>query len=137
VVAKEARVVEEVVINKQVSERTETVRDTVRRTDVVVEDLSGQDDLKTRRDRYAQYEPEFRQNYGKTFANSEYDYDTVAPAYQFGTELGSLEQHRDKDWQTLESDARLHWEKKSPGTWERMKDSIRYAWERVRASVSG
>ena len=135
VVAKEARVVEEVVINKQVSERTETVRDTVRRTDVVVEDLSGQDDLQSRRDRYAQYEPEFRQNYSKTFANSEYDYDTVAPAYRLGAELGDLE--RDKDWQTLESDARTHWEKKSPGTWDRMKDSIRYAWERVRASMSG
>jgi len=37
VVAKEARVVEEVVVNKDVAERTETVRDTVRRTDVDVE----------------------------------------------------------------------------------------------------
>lgn len=135
VVAKEARVVEEVVINKQVSERTETVRDTVRRTDVVVEDLAGQDNPQTRRDRYAQYEPEFRQNYSKTFANSGYDYDKVAPAYQYGTELGA--QHRDKDWQSLEPDAETYWETKSPGTWDRMKDAIRYAWERVRASFSG
>jgi len=37
VVAKEARVVEEVAINKEVGERTETVRDTVRSTDVDVE----------------------------------------------------------------------------------------------------
>ena len=37
VVAKQARVVEEVAINKEVGERTETVRDTVRRTDVDVE----------------------------------------------------------------------------------------------------
>lgn len=40
IVAKEARVVEEIVINKDVTERTETVSDTVRRTDVEVEDLS-------------------------------------------------------------------------------------------------
>ena len=40
VVAKQARVVEEVVIGKQVEERTETVRDTVRRTDVEVEQIS-------------------------------------------------------------------------------------------------
>ncbi len=39
VVAKEARVVEEIVIDKDVSERTETVRDKVRRTDVDVEAL--------------------------------------------------------------------------------------------------
>ena len=41
VVAKEARVVEEVVVNKEVGERTETVRDTVRRTDVNVEEVEG------------------------------------------------------------------------------------------------
>lgn len=39
VVAKQARVVEEVVVNKEVSERTEHVHDTVRRTDVEVQNL--------------------------------------------------------------------------------------------------
>ena len=38
VVAKEARVTEEVVVRKQSEERTETVSDTVRRTEVEVED---------------------------------------------------------------------------------------------------
>jgi uncharacterized protein (TIGR02271 family) len=41
VVAKEARVVEEVVVNKDVKERTETVRDSVRKTDVKVEKIEG------------------------------------------------------------------------------------------------
>ena len=41
VVAKEARVVEEVVVGKTATDRTETVRDTVRRTDVEVEDLDS------------------------------------------------------------------------------------------------
>ena len=40
VVAKSARIVEEVVVGKTETERTETVRDTVRRTDVEVEDLT-------------------------------------------------------------------------------------------------
>jgi len=40
VVSKSARVVEEVVVGKTASERTETVSDTVRRTDVDVEDLT-------------------------------------------------------------------------------------------------
>lgn len=39
VVAKNARVVEEVIVGKDVQEKTETVRDTVRRTEVEVEDL--------------------------------------------------------------------------------------------------
>jgi len=41
VVGKEARVVEEVSLNKDVKTRTENVRDTVRRTDVEVERLEG------------------------------------------------------------------------------------------------
>jgi uncharacterized protein (TIGR02271 family) len=41
VVAKEARVTEEVVVRKQSEERTQTVSDTVRRTEVEVEDERG------------------------------------------------------------------------------------------------
>src|SRR5918994_1337682 len=41
VVSKEARVKEELVVNKDVEERTETVSDTVRRTEVEVEDERG------------------------------------------------------------------------------------------------
>jgi len=40
VVSKQARVVEEVVVGKDVTERTETVRDNVRRTDVEVEEIT-------------------------------------------------------------------------------------------------
>jgi uncharacterized protein (TIGR02271 family) len=41
VVAKQARVVEEVVVNKDVNERTEQVRDTVHSTDVDVQNIEG------------------------------------------------------------------------------------------------
>jgi uncharacterized protein (TIGR02271 family) len=41
VVAKTARVVEEVVVRKEVGERVETIEDTVRRTDVEIEDNRG------------------------------------------------------------------------------------------------
>lgn len=42
VVSKDARVVEEIVINKDVEQRAETIQDTVRRTDVDVEQIQGQ-----------------------------------------------------------------------------------------------
>ncbi len=59
VVGKEARVVGEVSIDKNTTERVETVRDTVRKTDVEVENLGtartdtgqGPDDAATRKDR--------------------------------------------------------------------------------------
>ena len=41
VVQKDARVIEEVVVRKQAEERTETVRDTVRKTEVEVENTAG------------------------------------------------------------------------------------------------
>lgn len=41
VVSKQSRVVEEVSVGKEVSEREETIRDTVRRTDVEVEETGG------------------------------------------------------------------------------------------------
>jgi uncharacterized protein (TIGR02271 family) len=49
VVSKEARVVEEVSIGKEVEERSETISDTVRKTEVDVEDL----DKKDLKDRYS------------------------------------------------------------------------------------
>ncbi len=47
VVSKQARVVEQVRVGKDVSERTQTVRDTVRRTEVEVEDLPGDNATRT------------------------------------------------------------------------------------------
>jgi stress response protein YsnF len=56
VVNKRARVVEEVQVDKQVEEHAETVRDTVRKTDVRVEEkdtapMASEGDVKTRRDK--------------------------------------------------------------------------------------
>jgi uncharacterized protein (TIGR02271 family) len=49
VVAKEARVVEEISLEKEVEEREETIRDTVRRTDVEIDNLDTDVDLNNRR----------------------------------------------------------------------------------------
>lgn len=132
VVSKEARVVEEVVIGKKVTEHTETVRDTVRRTDVVVENLPNQD----QQDRYVSHEADFRNYHSTNLAKTGVTYDEVVPAYRFGMGLSDTEQYRGKEWKTVESDAKTHWEKQSPGTWDRFKDAVRYAWERVQAAVS-
>ncbi len=51
VVNKQARVVEEVVVGKDVTERAETVRDTVKRTDVEVEQLDANTDARHRNER--------------------------------------------------------------------------------------
>ena len=91
VVAKEARVVEEVVVSKNVAEHTETIRDTLRRNEVIVEDLT--------------------------------DKAAASPAFDSVTDVPKLEGAPATDWK----DEHL-------GTWDRVKDAVHKAWDRVRHS---
>jgi uncharacterized protein (TIGR02271 family) len=128
VVQKGARVVEEVVVSKEERDRTQTIQDTLRRKDVEVHQMGGH-----RGDSdYSIYENDFRTYHTKNFANSGSTYDQWSPAYRYGHSLASNERYRGKDWNAFESDARREWESKNPGTWDKMKDAVRYGWDRVR-----
>lgn len=133
VVEKQARVVEEVVVGKEATERTETVRDTVRRTDVEVERL-GAESAAAGSAEFDRYETDFRSNFQQSFPGNEYSYDQVKPVYRYGHSLAS--EHRDADWNTVEPDARRRWEERNPGTWDKFKNAARYAWDRTRDKVS-
>jgi len=125
VVEKHARVVEEVSVGKEVQEREETIRDKARRTDVEVERTGAA------RGGVAAMESDFRQHCTRQLGGKGLTYEQCAPAYQYGYELGSDRQHAG-DWTAVEADARRRWEQGHPGTWERFKDAIRYAWDSAR-----
>jgi uncharacterized protein (TIGR02271 family) len=133
VVQKRARVVEEVVINKQVQDRTETVRDTVRRQDVHVDQQSAQRAVGSAG--YDTYDADFRSNFQKTIGDRGYTYEQYAPVYRYGYTLATDQSSRNRNWADLEADARTRWEERNPNTWDEFKDSIRYAWERARSKV--
>lgn len=121
VVGKRTRVVEEVSVGKTATERTETVRDTVRRTDVDVQHLGG-----------SSYDDDFRSHFQSRYGTSGATYDTYAPAYGYGYEMASDERYKGRRWEDVETHLRSDYERRNPGgTWERMKDSVRYGWERV------
>jgi len=134
VVSKLARVVEEVVVRKDAQERTETVRDTVRRTDVEVEKLGGEQGQGT--NGFGAYDAEFRQNFMRTYGTkgNTYTYEKYQPAYRYGYELTNDARYSRKEWSALESEARRDWEMRyaGQGAWEDIKDAVRYAWESVR-----
>ena len=130
IVTKQMRVVEEVVIETDVREHTETVRDTVRRTEVEVEPL-GQESPPRARD-VAGYEPAFRSHYDTAFASRGSPYEHWAPAYRYGYDLATDARYRDREWATVEPDARRDWEQRHTGTWEEFKEAIRHAWDKVR-----
>jgi uncharacterized protein (TIGR02271 family) len=132
VVQKQARVIEEVVVGKDATERTETVRDTVRKTDVQVEQVGaagsagGAD--------FDRLEGDFRSNFQQSFPGNEYSYEQVKPVYRYGHTLAA--EHRGQDWNSFENDARRGWEERNPGTWDKFKSAARYAWERTKDKVS-
>lgn len=121
VVGKQARVTEEVLVGKDVNERVETVRDTVRRTDVNVEQL-GTADL----------DADFRRNYQTNFAKSGGAYETYAPAYQYGYRMAGDAKYRGKGWSDVESTLKTDYLRNNPNsTWDNVKGAVRYGWEKV------
>jgi uncharacterized protein (TIGR02271 family) len=130
VVRKQARVVEEVVVSKDVQEHTETVQDRARRTEVDVEPRGAEH--ATTSDDLAAYEREFRTHASTAFASRGQAYEHWAPGYRYGYALAIDPQYRGRDWAAVETDARQQWEEHHRGTWDEMKEAIRYGWDKVR-----
>lgn len=124
VVTKQARVVEEVDVRKDVRERDETIRDTVRRSDVRVEREGAAD--------AADDETDFRQHWTTHYGTGSVPYEQYGPAYRFGSQFTTGRNVESADWTQIEPEARRSWEARSQGTWDQMKDAVRYSWERAR-----
>lgn len=131
VVSKQARIVEEVVVSKQVDEHIEVVQDSLRRTDVQVEELAKDAPA------FETYSADFQQHFTASFAHAGGSFDQYTPAYRYGLGLAADSRYRSVDWTVFEADARRSWEERAPGTWDRFKDAIKYAWEKVQRKVQG
>jgi uncharacterized protein (TIGR02271 family) len=120
VVAKRARVIEEILVQKDVTKTTKTIRDKVRRTKVDVDRLGEFN--------RSEYETHFNQNFAK---DTDYDFNAYAPAYRFGHEMRGDRRFAGEEWSDVEPNARTAWEERNPGTWDRFKAAVRHAWERA------
>jgi len=135
VVSKRARVREEVVVGKETTQRTEKVRDTVRRTEVEVERMGEGEGRGNRGSDYASdtdYTSDFRRDYQTRYASSGVPYETMAPAYDYGYRSASDPRYKGRNWPEVERDLRTDYERNYPGSaWEKTKDAVRYGWEKV------
>jgi uncharacterized protein (TIGR02271 family) len=122
VVAKQARVVEEVSVGKTVEQRTENIADKVRNTEVEVQSLPA--------DAAARARPDYRSHFDANFASSG-RWDDYEPAYHYGEAARSDARYQGRPWDEIEPQLRGHWESLEPGTWDKFKAAIRHAWERV------
>jgi len=137
VVAKQARVVEEVVVGKEATQRTETIKDTVRRTDVEVEQIPGSEHVSRTAPTFDTYASDFRNNWQTTYAKQGGRYEDYEPAYQYGYALINNPTYRGQNWSAIESNVQQDWNRRYPNTWDRFKNSIRYAWDRATGSGYG
>jgi uncharacterized protein (TIGR02271 family) len=132
-VDKVARVVEEVVVGKDVSERVETVHDTVLRQDVQVEEVGTGSGMSGsgRRD-FSSYENDFRSYYASNWANSGMTYEQYTPGLRYGYDLANNDVYRNKHWSDIEANARRDWEARNPDTaWDKIKAAVQHSWEKV------
>jgi uncharacterized protein (TIGR02271 family) len=137
VVEKSARIVEEVTVGKQVSERQEQISDTVRHTEVDVQRLDGTSARSDLRDDDSYYRNHFTSTYGASGAS----YDDYAPAYSYGSQMASSGRYSGRQWDDVESDLRSDWDSRygsgGQSTWEKMKAAVRHGWDRMTGDTGG
>ena len=127
VISKRRRVVEEIVIGRETREWTETISETVRRTQVDVEPLVPADAVAGR----AVNGVDWRRHH-ETGARRDERFERYEPAYRYGSALAHEERYRGAEWPDVEPHARNAWEAQNTGTWDQFKDAVRGAWEKVR-----
>jgi uncharacterized protein (TIGR02271 family) len=175
VVSKQARVVEEVRIRKEATERTETVRENVRHTEVNVENVAGGNasasgtGARTAASTAGRTTTEasgptsvagspaypntgaasasagtglgvndedFRRHYQSTYGSAGDSYDTYRPGYHYGYQMANDPRYKGRSWDDVESDLRSDYGQRYPNsTWDRMKGSVRYGWNKVTGKV--
>ncbi len=124
VINKQARVVEEVRVGKEATERTQTVRDTVRRTEVETENLGGS--------RGTDFTDDFRRDFKSNYGSSGATYESYAPAYDYGYRMASDTHYKGHSWNDVESTLKTDYLRENPNsTWDQAKGAIRYGWEKV------
>lgn len=128
VVAKTARVVEEVHVSKEITEHTETIKDSVRRADVEVEPLGSQAGASAG----VAGEDVFRQHWQSAYGSSGGKYEDYASAYRYGANLAGQKQYQGYRWDELEPQVRSDWEASHQGSpWDRTRQAVRYGWEKM------
>lgn len=138
VVSKQARVVEEVRIGKDVTNRTENVSDTLRHTEVNVEQIpaEGRTGTTAGAGSGAYDDTAFRQDFATNYGSSGGSYEAYSPAYRYGYDAASDPRYRGKRFEDIESNLRTDYASRYPGSsWDKFKNAVRTGWNKVTNKV--
>jgi len=78
----------------------------------------------------------YRSHYSTQYAATGDTYDSLAPAYGYGTEARRNPKYQGRNWDDVESDLRSDWDTRYPSsggisTWDKMKAAVRHGWEKM------
>lgn len=82
---------------------------------------------------YRDLEPEFRHHFQSTHATDE-RFEDYEEGYRFGAMLAADDRFRQKTWPEIEQRAQASWSQMTRESWDRFKDTVTYAWYRVKSA---
>lgn len=86
---------------------------------------------------YDRYAASFRSHYDATYGSSGQGFNLYEPAYRFGYEAGTSERYRGQEYRDVEPELRREYEREhGTGVWDRIKDAVKYAFQRGRENVT-
>ena len=94
VVSKVARIVEEVVVSKEIAEKVQTIKETARRSDVEIEEVKAH---RT----FTDFDKDFHGYFEMELVKSGHKYDDYLPAFKFGYSLATSEHTHKHGWAEL------------------------------------
>lgn len=124
VVSKRARVREEVVIGKETTERTATIRDNVRRTEVRVDPIGGEGN------RNLPNTPSDVRTANRP--TPDIDQSSNNAGYAYGSRMAGDPRFTGRSWDDAENDIRVDYMRNNPTSrWDEAKADIRRGWDKV------
>ncbi|RPI87983.1 MAG: hypothetical protein EHM41_03015 [Chloroflexi bacterium] len=85
---------------------------------------------------FTTYSGSFRNHFSTSMYANTYTYEQYEPAYRYGYDLATNSRYRERNWDEIELEAQRYWDERNPGTWDRIKNAVRHAWEEVKDTVS-
>lgn len=80
-------------------------------------------------DSFVTHESIFKIHYQSHFATSRYDYHHYRLAYEYGFDLALDPGNQNRDWSSIEPQARQNWNEGIMGQWSQHRQAVLYGWD--------
>jgi uncharacterized protein (TIGR02271 family) len=129
---KEAVVTGEVVVDKEQTTERRQVGDTVRRTEVQVDDQGQAGSADRRATRWADVASRYRSIWQQRYGTSDRRWEDYEPGYRYAYEMQQDRRYRGRTFDEVETDLQQDWRtRQQESPWDKVRSSIREAWTDV------